>query len=319
MKIIIALVIFCLVLFIYLHLHYQLKTSNDLEVYHIENPSKEKLEEICDLRQPVTFEYNMEDENLKIDYIRKNYGGFDIKIRDNTDLENNIIPIPINISQKLFNSDENGKYYSENNQDFLEETGLIKTLQHNDIFLRPPMVSNCHYDILCGSKLSSTPFRYELNYRTFFLVKNGCIKIKLSPPKSIKYLYCEKDYSNFEFKSKINPWNIDEKYKQDFIKIKCLDIELHAGSIIYIPAYWWYSIQFEESSQLYSFKYRTYMNNIAILPHILISLLQMQNTKLNVVKNLVNKKEVRIQENCNEEFIYKDNNNENEKLNDNNN
>ena len=42
----IAIIIFCITLFLYLHIYYQLKTSNDLEIYEIENPSKEKLEEI---------------------------------------------------------------------------------------------------------------------------------------------------------------------------------------------------------------------------------------------------------------------------------
>ena len=41
--------IFCVVLFLYLHITYHLKCGNDLEVYTIEQPSKEKLEEICDL------------------------------------------------------------------------------------------------------------------------------------------------------------------------------------------------------------------------------------------------------------------------------
>ena len=48
MKVILALIIFCIVLFLYLHLQYHLKTSDDLEVYTIDNPSKDKLEEICD-------------------------------------------------------------------------------------------------------------------------------------------------------------------------------------------------------------------------------------------------------------------------------
>ena len=42
----IAIFIFCVVLFLYLHIYYHLKTSNDLEVYTIEKPSKNKLEEI---------------------------------------------------------------------------------------------------------------------------------------------------------------------------------------------------------------------------------------------------------------------------------
>ena len=46
MKIIFGFIIFCLVLFIYLHIQFHLKTSNDLEMYEVEQASKEKLEEI---------------------------------------------------------------------------------------------------------------------------------------------------------------------------------------------------------------------------------------------------------------------------------
>ena len=42
MKLIVAVLIFCLVLFLYIHIFYHLKTSNDLEVYEIEQPSKDK-------------------------------------------------------------------------------------------------------------------------------------------------------------------------------------------------------------------------------------------------------------------------------------
>ena len=50
---------FCVVLFMYLHIIYHLKTSNDLEIYTIDSPSKDKLEEICNIRQPVVFDmYN---------------------------------------------------------------------------------------------------------------------------------------------------------------------------------------------------------------------------------------------------------------------
>ena len=46
LKYFIAIFIFCLVLFLYLHIQYHLKTSDDLEVYTIERPSKETLEEL---------------------------------------------------------------------------------------------------------------------------------------------------------------------------------------------------------------------------------------------------------------------------------
>ena len=60
MNIIFNFLIFCIVLFLYLHIYHHLKTSNDLEVYEIEKPSKDKLEEISDIRQPVIFNYNNE-------------------------------------------------------------------------------------------------------------------------------------------------------------------------------------------------------------------------------------------------------------------
>ena len=58
MEIIIGFFIFCLVLFIYLHIQFHLKTGEDLEMYEVDEPSKEKLEEICDIRQPVLFDFD---------------------------------------------------------------------------------------------------------------------------------------------------------------------------------------------------------------------------------------------------------------------
>ena len=70
----------------------------------------------------------------------------------------------------------------------------MKGYRYNDAFLRPYMVSNCMYDYMIASKGTRTPFRYEVNYRNYFLVAEGSIKVKLSPPKSSKYLYQDKDY-----------------------------------------------------------------------------------------------------------------------------
>jgi hypothetical protein len=61
MKYLITIFIFCIVLFLYLHIQYHLKTSSDLEIYTIEQPSKDKLEEICDLRQPVLIDYRIDN------------------------------------------------------------------------------------------------------------------------------------------------------------------------------------------------------------------------------------------------------------------
>ena len=69
----------------------------------------------------------------------------------------------------------------------------------------------------------------------------------MTPPRSSKYLYPIKDYDNFEFRSSINPWNVQDQYKKDFDKIKCLELTLEPGKILFIPAYWWYSLKFEDN------------------------------------------------------------------------
>lgn len=292
MKIIFSIFIFCIVLFIYLHIHFHLKTSDDLEIFEMEQFSKSKLEEICDLRQPVLFDC---DENQKIieffnkEYFLQNYPSFEIKIRNVGDVDDNTemyLPLPFYSAIKLFNQDKSSTYYSDNNMDYLQETGLIKIMKTNDATMRPYMVSNCNYDILLGSHGCSTPFKYEINYRNFFLLTSGSAIIKLAPPKSSKYLFPLKDYENFEFKTLINPWNVQDEYKDDFNKVKCLEFNMVVGKTLFIPAYWWYSIKITKDATIASFKYRTYMNNIAISPYIGMHVLQLQNVKRNLVKKI---------------------------------
>jgi hypothetical protein len=187
---------------------------------------------------------------------------------------------------KLFAEDKASTYFSENNRDFLEETGVIKNLKYNDEFLRPYMVSNCNYDIMMGSAGTCTPLRYEINYRNFLLLTEGTAQIKLTPPHSAKYLYPIYDYENFEFKSPVDPWSPQPKYKADFDKLKCLEFTLVPGKTLFIPAYWWYSIKFSNNTSISCFNYRTYMNNVAVAPYIGMHALQIQNVKRNVVKKV---------------------------------
>lgn len=290
-KYFIGLFIFCLVLFLYLHINYHLKTSNDLEVYTIERPSKDKLEEICDIRQPVIFEFNNERllESCTLRNLDDNYGAFDVNLRDVTNNDYNselYLPFLLKEVINIFREDKNEKFISENNSDFLKETGAIKNFSYNDSFLRPPLVSKCIYDFMSGSVGSKTPLRYNLNYRNYYYVTHGKVNIKLISPQNSRYLYPNKDYDNFEFRSPVNVWNIQEEYKPDFDKVKVLDITLNKGEIISIPAYWWYSIQYEKLSSVCVFKYRTFMNVLAISPELVLTMLQGQNIKRDIVKKV---------------------------------
>lgn len=303
---VISIFIFCIVLFLYLHVHFHLKRSNDLEVYEIEQPSKQRLEEVCDIRQPTTFEFYNEQLLTQLSYqaIHTNYRAFDIHIRDVSKVPSSsssshdkddktkiqqkgtehdpvlYIPVTFKIAHEVLKKDTEMKYFSEHNADFIDETGLIKIFQLNDEFLRPYMVSTCMYDIMMASTGTTTPLRYEVNYRNYFLVTQGRVKILLIPPKDTRYLYPINDYDILEFRTPVNPWKVQSEYQDDFDKIKTLEVELFQGMVMFIPAYWWYSIQFiVHETSVCSFKYRTHMNTISIAPQLFMNVLQNMNTK----------------------------------------
>jgi len=291
MRIFLTVIIFSIVLFLYIHMHFHLNTSNDLEIYTIENVSKDRLEEICNLKQPVLFDYSNDNllETVNIGKMEELYGAFDVNFRNITkkDDESEIyLPILLSEVVKLFQNKLNNKIIIENNNEFLKETGLMKIFRYNDSFLRPPMVSICKYDFMSGSEESYTPLRYNINYRNFYLVTSGKVKLKLIPPSNGKYLQKENDYDIFEFGSPVDPWDVQEIYKPEFDKVKVLDLDLTKGQIINIPPYWWYSIKYEKVSSICVFKYRTYMSTISILPNLLMGLLQQQNIKREIANKI---------------------------------
>jgi len=284
MKNLLIILIFIVVLFFYLHIIYHLKKSNDLEVYEINEPTKNELEEICNYRQPVIFYYNSNlSEDINNEQIMTKYSSFDLNVRNvkNNNTEQEMyIPYKVKDLFTVFENDTEGKYITENNEDFISETGIIKYLKYNDLLLRPYFMLNNSYDLLSGSKNTRTPFRYNLYYRNFIYVLDGNVKIKLSPPNSSKYLNQINDYDNYEFRTDIDVWDVNEKID----KIKFLEVNLKKNQIIYIPSYWWYSIEYDTKSLLINYSYHTYMSMLSITPKILLYYLQAQNIKIKKYK-----------------------------------
>lgn len=294
-------IVFVVVIFLYIHVYHHLKTSSDLEIYELEEPTKNQLEEVCDLRQPVKFRF---DDPRFIEYtelpnVEEQYGVFDIKIRSNDhsytdspftktqDLpleQETYIPFLMTKAIPLFQKDVSKRYFSENNQSFLRETGIHKKYQYYDNFLRPPMISSSSYDYWIGTNETNTPLRYSLNYRSYYLVTHGEVDVVLIPPSYQKYLNAETNYDLMEFKSLINPWDVQPIYQSAFEKVKTLTLTLKQGDILYIPSYWWYSFCFTKLSSLSVFHYRTYMNTVSILPHLGMYALQNTNVKHQIAK-----------------------------------
>ena len=183
------------------------------------------------------------------------------------------IPVTLKEGIELFNNDLSNNYISEYNLDFINETTIKKTFISNDAFLRPYLCSNCSYDILIGSKERYTPLKYELNYRNYFFIADGEIDIMLTIPINSKYLDIISDYDNYEFRSKYNPYNTNDKKHLE--KIKFLSLNLKKNDIIYIPFKWLYTIKIKHpNTVICSFKYMVYMNTLAILPQLFFRFFQ---------------------------------------------
>jgi hypothetical protein len=293
MNFFISFLIFLIILFLYIHIIHQLKTSEDLEIYEMDYSTNSQLQEVCEVKQPVLFEFQSiyPDiyENLSKEEIFSKYGSYDVKIKDTRDYNQSnesidYVVLSLQSSQNLVESDSGSHYFSENNEELVDESGLSLEYKDLDTYLKPSFTLQSKYDIMYGSQNTATPLRYHLNYRQFFIVKSGKIHVKMTPMKSKKYLKPIKDYDNYEFRSPINVWNPQPEYLHEMDKLKFLEFDVHAGHVLYIPAYWWYSIKYEKDTMIYSATYNSVMNCVAHLPQWLLYFLQQHNIYKKIAK-----------------------------------
>ena len=292
--------VFCVILFFYLHIQFQLKTSSDLELFEIYETTKEGIEEICNMRQPTVFNHvddqlvNAVIKKINMDVLSERYSQYSVQVREEADdrggNSDEYAALPLAAATQLMLSNNgssaagNKCFFSENNRDFLSETGVMKNI--SDRMLRPSLCSQANHDVLFGTEGCTTPLRFDTNYRNYYLCTKGIVYIKLVPPKYTKRLDAIYDYDLFEFRSPHNLWTGQSGAKLD---VKSLEIALTPGKILFIPAYWWHSFQFGPSTSVVSFKYRTYMNAVATLPHSILYFLQQHNIRKKFVKTSLKK------------------------------
>tara|TARA_Y100000389_G_scaffold201019_1_gene242733 strand:+ start:825 stop:1700 length:876 start_codon:yes stop_codon:yes gene_type:complete len=278
MYIFINLFILLTVIFLYIHINHNIKTSNYLEIYEIDSPSKDYLEDICNKKQPTMIK-NLNIDNIinyNLNYLESNYGSFELNVCNN--MNNHNIKLILSDSIKLFDNDISSTYISCNNMYFIKDTTLEKTLSNIDMFFRPINTVYKEYDLLIGSKNAYTKMKSELYSRNYLVLVQGSIELILTPPRYSSYLHSNINYENLEYISNLNLHN-DNNKDNNIKKIKMLNIILNPGEIIFIPSYWFYSIKIlEDDTLIYNFKYRTLMYNISIIPKLIGSILQKNNT-----------------------------------------
>lgn len=298
---IITIFVFVIILFFYIHITSQWKTSDDLEIYETDFESPAHLQEVCSVKQPVLLKLARHPaatpffERFQAAQFEK-YDNIDIRLKDRSDYTDTngssveYVPVTFRSARRLMSTDTNAKYFSENNHAFLEESGIDRLFATLDPLLKPPLSAHTKYDILMGSPLATTPLRYHLESHKFLAVSRGKIRVKLCPPKYSKILSVTKDYEGYEFYATFNPWlTADNQPQKDVaLKLKFLDVEVNSGDVLFLPTYWWYSISFsgDPETTAATFGYDVAMNVLAQAKHWGLYYLQQSNIKTRPAKTM---------------------------------
>jgi hypothetical protein len=296
MNVLINIIIFLIILFLYIHITHHLKKSEDLEIYEMDYTTNTQLQEVCDLKQPILFNYNNIHpeflEEINIERLNQQ-GSYDVKLKDINDYwkeDNNIdfVLLPFKSAHNLLITDTASKLFIENNDDYIHESGFSKYFKDTDSYIKPNYIINTKYDIIMGSNNTITPLKYHTNYRNFLIINSGKILIKMTPWKSRKYLHLYKDYDNYEFYSPINAWNVQDKYKKDMDKLKFLEFQINPGYCLYIPPFWFYSIKFISNSDniITSITHNSIINSITNIPNYMLYFIQQSNIQKKITKTL---------------------------------
>jgi hypothetical protein len=198
------------------------------------------------------------------------------------------VVLSFSAAERLFKTDPRGHYYTEKNQGFLEEN-TINIKEVADPVFRPNFTVKSAYDIIRGSAKTCIPLKYHTLDRKFISVISGKITVKMTPWRSTTFLNPVHDYAAYDFYSRLNPWNCQPEYKNDADKIRFLEFVVLPGYTLYIPPYWWYSIQISSTDTVaVGTEYQTAANILANTPDIMKHYIQIHNTKRIPVRTLEN-------------------------------
>ena len=266
-EIVLTFMIFVIILLFYIHIQNHYKTSFTMEIYEYSYTSNAHLQEICDLKQPILFQISQSIPELFQDVSTTFFSQFsntELNVKDiddywKTPTPSSVDSITLSMESffKLSSCDLNKQYFTENNHDFIIQHPHIESIH---TYLQPHFTYYPTLDFITGSYNAITPLRFHKNYRLFFIVISGSLKVKMIPYKHNKNLNCVMDYEHMEYWSPINSFDVSNTAFQ------FLEFEVFAGYTLYIPPYWFYSMKFSneiEQNIAITVNYNSPMNVLA--------------------------------------------------------
>ena len=267
-------VLFVCLFFVYIHVMDEYKKGEDLEMLEMDYFSTKdgpQLNDACRLKQPLIFEFgDVEPElfrKLSTGEISRttNESINVLDTRSPSASENDggggrnggLFPLPFESAIQLMETDSTGRYISERNESFMDDSGISKPVMTR--FLQShfqPAFANMEtrYDFLCGSKTASIPWQYHTHSRYFLGVAAGKIQLHLAPWKNKKYLGAF---------TKPRQYSLSSTTAKN-LNVRFLDCTVTAGGVVFIPPYWWYTVTFLTSATTcFGSRYSTLFNKLA--------------------------------------------------------
>lgn len=269
--------IFIITIVLYFHIIFQLKTSNDLEVYRLNFPSKQQLDDLVLLKQPFQFPFEKPEltKITSLSHVMEHYHAYDMNVKNVDSIVSNTLYTPLHAGEtvQLLKRDISGSYFTCNNNNFVKETGLNDMIHKYDTFLRPSLLSTTMYDYWIGAERRHSPLRYVITDNNFLMVSQGEVTVTLVPPKYSSYLRTHVDHYYQEFFSPVSLTNPSIEDGENVAKIQYVKTICKPGDILYIPPYWYHSLEYKTISSVVWIHYQTYMNVIATIPNKILNLL----------------------------------------------
>tara|TARA_X000001036_G_C20686478_1_gene807805 strand:- start:2107 stop:2883 length:777 start_codon:yes stop_codon:yes gene_type:complete len=220
--------------------------------------NKKKLEDVCVLRQPVTFllEEDKIEKMFNLNVLGESYSTIHLQVYDMSNSTEVPISLPIMEVVKLFNQKKD--YVSYNNVLITEDTLFKSKLRLLEGYLAPPMTVYSNYDIWLGTEDKKLPIKTESYYREYIYITSGYVECLLITPN---------------------------KEKQQ-------SIVLNKSEVLYIPPYWSYEISLKKNAFICVFRYDTVLSICSRIPTLIHNYIDTINTTKVSLKLKTNIKEI---------------------------
>lgn len=268
-----TIIIFILALLLYVHLQQQFKYFTDMQIYETEYIDKSHFMKESATKLPMIIHL---EEIPSIDFnILKQNAADDLSVRDVREIykTKNSEPFSLSFSRTsvLIDTDKQSAFYSSHNSHLFSDDSFVNVTRKWDQLLKP-FAAFSQYDVLFGSKFTMTPFYYHNATALFLFIppRSKEVKIRMCPFSFQHKLQIVEDYAENEGWSPISPKTIASKNG-------ILDFFLYSGKVLFIPPYWFYSIEFFDSKTIVNkVKYTTPLNALANIKSVFINFSQNQ-------------------------------------------